>query len=102
MALDAYGAEHLVTANLQRLLGDALYNQDRFADAERHFREAAAVREKLLGPDHILTGSASSRWASSIPARSGSTKRDPCWSAASRCLRLRPMAAAASSPRGRR
>lgn len=45
-----------MTANLQRLLGDALYNQDRFADAERHFREAAAVREKLLGPDHILTG----------------------------------------------
>jgi CHAT domain-containing protein/tetratricopeptide (TPR) repeat protein len=44
-----------VTANLQRLLGDALYNQDRFADAERHYRRAAAVREKLLGTYHADT-----------------------------------------------
>jgi CHAT domain-containing protein/tetratricopeptide (TPR) repeat protein len=50
-----YGAEHLVTANLHRLLGDALFGQDRYADAEPHFREAATVREKLLGTYHADT-----------------------------------------------
>jgi CHAT domain-containing protein/tetratricopeptide (TPR) repeat protein len=55
LALEEYGAEHLVTANLHRLLGDALYSQDRYADAERHFRPAAAVREKLLGTYHADT-----------------------------------------------
>jgi CHAT domain-containing protein/tetratricopeptide (TPR) repeat protein len=56
LALKEYGAEHLATAKLHGLLGDALYNQDRFAEAEPHYREAAAVREKLLGTYTADTG----------------------------------------------
>ncbi len=55
LAIATYGAEHLVTANLHRLLGDAIYNQGRYVEAEPHYRDAAAVREKLLGTDHADT-----------------------------------------------
>jgi CHAT domain-containing protein len=54
-ALAEYGDEHLVTANLHRLLGDALFSQDRYAEAEPHYRQAAATREKLLGTYHADT-----------------------------------------------
>ena len=39
-------AAPLETANLHRLLGDALFYQERFAEAEPHYRIAFDVREK--------------------------------------------------------
>ncbi|MGE3874181.1 MAG: tetratricopeptide repeat protein [Parvibaculaceae bacterium] len=47
------GASAAETANLYRLLGDALFNQKRFAQAEPFFRKALAGREAALGPDHL-------------------------------------------------
>jgi CHAT domain-containing protein/tetratricopeptide (TPR) repeat protein len=48
----ALGADAAATANLYRLLGDALFNQKRYAEAEPFFRLALAGRDKALGPDH--------------------------------------------------
>jgi CHAT domain-containing protein/tetratricopeptide (TPR) repeat protein len=38
------------TANLSRLLGDTLYDQRRYGDAEPFFRKALAIREAVLDP----------------------------------------------------
>ncbi len=45
----ALSAQALVTADFHRFLGDALYAQRKFAEAEPHFREALALRERYLG-----------------------------------------------------
>lgn len=42
-------AQALETANFHRLLGDSLYVQRRFEEAEPHFREALEIRERFLG-----------------------------------------------------
>lgn len=47
------GAKAAETANLYRLLGDALFNQKRFMEAEPYFRKALAGREAALGPDNL-------------------------------------------------
>jgi CHAT domain-containing protein/tetratricopeptide (TPR) repeat protein len=47
------GNEAAEIGNLHRLLGDALYAQRRYAEAEPHFRAALAVRQELLGPQHL-------------------------------------------------
>ncbi len=48
-AMSQHGADSLEAANLNRLLGDALYAQERFAEAEPHFRAALELRGRLLG-----------------------------------------------------
>jgi CHAT domain-containing protein/tetratricopeptide (TPR) repeat protein len=45
----ALAAAALVTADFHRLLGDALYVQRRFEEAEPHFRRAFEMRERFLG-----------------------------------------------------
>ncbi|MEQ1901369.1 MAG: CHAT domain-containing tetratricopeptide repeat protein [Devosia sp.] len=49
------GADSLEAANLQRLYGDALFYQDRFAEAEPHYRTAFELRQNLLGTAHLDT-----------------------------------------------
>lgn len=51
----APAAESADGANLLRLLGDALYDQKKYADAEPVYRHALALREKTLGVDHADT-----------------------------------------------
>lgn len=53
-ALAATAAETLEAANISRLLGDALFYQKRYREAEPHFRLALTIREKLLG-EHAYT-----------------------------------------------
>ncbi|MEO7221447.1 MAG: CHAT domain-containing tetratricopeptide repeat protein, partial [Devosia sp.] len=55
LAETALGSDHLATANLHRLFGDALFNQDRYIEAEPHYRSALAVRKELLGTYHADT-----------------------------------------------
>ena len=51
----AEGENSLATANMNRLLGDALYEQRKFAEAEPHFRAALSTRQRLLGNAHADT-----------------------------------------------
>ena len=46
------GPQAAGTANIYRLFGDTLFDQQRYAEAEPLFRKALAIREKVLGPDH--------------------------------------------------
>jgi tetratricopeptide (TPR) repeat protein len=50
----ALSRQALETANFHRLLGDALYSQRRFAEAEPHFRQAFQMRERFRG-EHLDT-----------------------------------------------
>ena len=53
------GAEALEVANVSRLLGDSLFNQQRFDEAEPYFRSAHAIRRKVLGLSKATAISAS-------------------------------------------
>ncbi len=46
-------AETLRVANLNRLLGDSLFNQEKYAEAEPFFRRALALREAQLDANHL-------------------------------------------------
>lgn len=53
------GPQSLEVANLDRLLGETLFERDRFADALPLYRDAYATREKLLGVSKDTAVSAS-------------------------------------------
>jgi tetratricopeptide (TPR) repeat protein len=50
-----FGPSHPETANGHSLLGDILLQEGKTTEAIQHFKEALAVRERLLGTDHPAT-----------------------------------------------
>jgi CHAT domain-containing protein len=59
-AQTALGPDSPVTADLNRLLGDALYSQGKYDQAEPCFRTALSLRTKIFGRDHLDTAQSTS------------------------------------------
>lgn len=54
------GSDSPVTADLNRLVGDALYSQGKYDQAEPYFRTALELRTKIHGRDHLDTAQSTS------------------------------------------
>lgn len=56
-AVSVSGERSVQTADMHRLLGDALFNQQRYGEAKPHFRRALSIRQDVLGqkPDTALS-----------------------------------------------
>ncbi|MBI4923895.1 MAG: CHAT domain-containing protein [Devosia nanyangense] len=55
LAEQSAAAATLAAANLNRLLGDALFSQEKFVEAEPYYRRALALREEQLGAGSVDT-----------------------------------------------
>ncbi len=48
-----YGSEDLHTGDALDIVGDAFAQRQKYIDAEPYYKRALAIREKLLGPEHL-------------------------------------------------
>ena len=55
------GAEHPLVAMSYNNLGATYYKQGKYQEAEKYFKDALAIRERLLGENHPYT-KGTARW----------------------------------------
>jgi len=76
------GAETAATANICRLLGDALFSQKRYAEAEPYFRRSMAILEKVIGPNHLDVAQSASDLAITLRYLERHDEAEPLYSQA--------------------
>lgn len=73
------GSDPAVVADLNRLLGDALYLQERYAEAEPLFREALTIRRAVFGANHADTAVSVSDLANTLKALGRLAEAEPVY-----------------------
>lgn len=78
-ATSGSAGDRAVVADLNRLLGDALYLQQRYAEAEPHFREALALRRAVFGNENADTAVSVSDLANTLKALGRLAEAEPVY-----------------------